>query len=125
VTWAGASLVGFVGVPDLDDAAGFYVDRLGLPLRNRDEFALELDGRGAPLRVTLVPDHVSSSATVVGWTVDDIDAAIDELVAAGVRFERYPWFQQDDRCVWVAPGGGRVAWFADPAGNVLSLTQRI
>jgi catechol 2,3-dioxygenase-like lactoylglutathione lyase family enzyme len=125
VTWAGASLVGFVGVPDLDVAAGFYVDRLGLELRNRDEFALELDGRGAPLRVTLVPDHGSSSATVIGWTVDDIEAAVDELVAAGVRFERYPWFQQDDRCVWLAPGGDRVAWFADPAGNVLSLTQRV
>jgi catechol 2,3-dioxygenase-like lactoylglutathione lyase family enzyme len=110
-------------VPDLDAAATFYVDQLGLALVRRDEFALVLDGRGAPLRVTHLPDHHASPATVLGWTVDDITAAVDELAAVGIEFTRYPWFDQDERGIWLAPSGDRVAWFVDPAGNVLSITE--
>jgi catechol 2,3-dioxygenase-like lactoylglutathione lyase family enzyme len=60
---------------------------------------------------------------VLGWVVDDVTAAVEELRAAGVTFTRYDGLDQDDHDVWTAPGGDRVAWFADPDGNVLSLAQ--
>jgi catechol 2,3-dioxygenase-like lactoylglutathione lyase family enzyme len=119
----GAALVGFVGVSDLDRAQEFYGDQLGLPLSDERPFALVADVAGTMLRITAVGDVAAVPYTVLGWSVPDINTIIDALVARGVSFTRYEGMDQDERGVWTAPGGSRVAWFLDPDGNNLSLTE--
>jgi catechol 2,3-dioxygenase-like lactoylglutathione lyase family enzyme len=115
--------VAFVASTDLERSRAFYVDRLGLEPMTLDGFALQVRSGSMPIRVTHVPDHVAAPFTVLGWEVDDIAAEIAALRSVGVETTRYPWFEQDDDGVWVAPGGTRVAWFTDPDGNVLSFSQ--
>ena len=118
-----AALVGFVGVSDLVRARHFYGDQLGLSLRDETPFALVAEGGGAMLRITAVDDVAPVLYTVLGWSVPDIDLAIDHLVSRGVIFTRYESMDQDRRGVWTAPSGSCIAWFLDPDGNNLSLTQ--
>ena len=118
-----ASLVGFVGVSDLDRAQHFYGEQLGLLLRDERPFALVAEVGDAMLRITVVDDVAPVAYTVLGWSVPDIDVTIDRLVAGGVSFTRYQGMDQDERGVWTAPGGSRIAWFGDPDGNNLSLTE--
>jgi catechol 2,3-dioxygenase-like lactoylglutathione lyase family enzyme len=121
---AAAQLTAFVATTDLGRAAGFYVDVLGLTLIAReDPYAAVVDGQGAQLRITAVEKKAEAPYTVLGWEVPDIDAAVDDLRARGVTFNRYPGMDQDDHDTWHAPGGTRVAWFRDPDGNTLSLSQ--
>jgi catechol 2,3-dioxygenase-like lactoylglutathione lyase family enzyme len=75
------------------------------------------------LRVTMVPDLTPHPFTIFGWQVDDIVASVTELAAQGVEFTRYGFLEQDERAIWSAPGGTKVAWFRDPDGNTLSLSQ--
>jgi len=118
----GARFVGFVPVRDLDAARAFYVDRLGLASLEESPFALVVDANGTKLRLTPVPEHRAQPFTIAGWDVSDIERTVDALVASGVEFHRYEGMDQDARGIWSAPGGDRVAWFADPDGNTLSLT---
>ena len=119
-----APIVAFVAVSDLDRAEWFYGGVLGLPLRDERPFALvALTGGGTDVRLTEVETASAAPWTVLGWTVPDIDSAVDDLVTRGVVFTRYPAMGQDDRAIWTSPSGARVAWFTDPDGNVLSLTQ--
>jgi catechol 2,3-dioxygenase-like lactoylglutathione lyase family enzyme len=120
---ASNDLVAFAAVTDLPRARDFYSGTLGLPVLEVNDFALVLDAHGTMLRITPVPGHSPAPFTVLGWKVADITAAVRELAAAGVRFTRYEGMGQDDDGVWTAPGGDRVAWFTDPDGNTLSLTQ--
>src|SRR5207249_12308029 len=78
---------------------------------------------GTMLRVAVVPDVRPAGYTVLGWMVPDISRAVRGLVRKGVVFRRYPGIEQDEQGVWTAPGGARVAWFGDPDGNTLSLTE--
>jgi len=117
------TLVAFVATTDLDRARDFYEDTLGLALVERASFACVFDAGGAPLRATLVERVGAAPYTVLGWTVRDVAAAIEALAARGVAFLRYDGLEQDDLGVWRSPGGARVAWFRDPDGNVLSVTQ--
>jgi len=119
----GADLIGFVATTDLVRARRFYVDTLGLRVIDEDPFALALDANGTMLRVTAVPDLQPADYTVCGWRVADIAAAAKALGSAGIEFRRYDGMDQDDLGVWTAPSGAKVAWFADPDGNVLSLTE--
>jgi catechol 2,3-dioxygenase-like lactoylglutathione lyase family enzyme len=116
-------LVAFVGTTDLDRARAFYEGVLGLPVTEHSHFAVAFDAGGTPLRVTAVEERVAVPYTVLGWSVPDIAAAIDDLTARGVAFTRYDGMDQDERGVWTSPSGARIAWFGDPDGNVLSLTQ--
>lgn len=116
-------LVAFVGTSDPGRAKAFYRDTLGLALQSEDPFALVFDASGTILRVTAVPRVMAAEYTVLGWSVSDIGAAVTDLRNAGVQFERYAGLPQDDRGVWQAPGGARVAWFKDPDGNTLSITE--
>lgn len=116
-------LVAFVATTDLDRATAFYQGTLGLTLVERSDFACVFDVTGTTLRVTKVPNSVTSNGTVLGWRVDNIDARVRELVAAGVTCARYEWMDQDENGVWTTPSGDRVAWFTDPDGNILSVTQ--
>ena len=118
-----AKLVAFAAASDAARSRAFYRDVLGLKLISEDAFALVFDAHGTTLRLSLVKEVAAASYTVLGWEVGDITAAVGALSAAGVRFERYPWMEQDDLGVWHAPGGARVAWFKDPDGNLLSLSQ--
>jgi catechol 2,3-dioxygenase-like lactoylglutathione lyase family enzyme len=115
--------VAFVASTDLERSRAFYVNLLGLESVRLDDFALEVRSGAVPVRITHVPDHVALPFTVLGWEVDDIAHEVEDLRAQGVETTRYPWFEQDDDGVWVAPDGTRVAWFADPDGNVLSFSQ--
>jgi catechol 2,3-dioxygenase-like lactoylglutathione lyase family enzyme len=120
---AGARLVAFVATSDLERATAFYEGVLGLPVVERDAFACVVEGGGTRLRLTLTADVQPAPYTVLGWEVDELTAAVRALTDRGVRFERFDRMEQDGAGVWVAPSGARVAWFKDPDGNVLSLTQ--
>lgn len=121
---ASSSLVAFVGVCDPDRAKIFYRDRLGLRLVSEElPFALVFDVQGTMLRVTVVPEVKPAKFTVLGWKVPDIQAAVSSLDKEGVEFQRYAGLQQDGLGIWTSPNGARVAWFHDPDGNILSVTQ--
>ena len=116
-------LVAFVGTTDPARARSFYRDTLGLALVDSSQIADTFGAPGATLRVTVVERVHPAPYTVLGWRVPDIAAAIGELSGRGVLFARYPGMDQDDLGVWRSPGGARVAWFRDPDGNTLSLTE--
>jgi len=117
-------LVAFVAVRDPERAKVFYRDTLGLRLVSEQlPFALVFDANSTMLRVTIVGESVVAPYTVLGWDVADIAATARQLTAAGVTLERYPGMTQDDLGIWTSPGGAKVAWFKDPDGNVLSVTE--
>ncbi|MFD5782145.1 VOC family protein [Streptomyces sp. NPDC126933] len=109
-------------VDDIEKAHRFYGETLGLDV-SEDHGMLRLRlGGGASVLVYPKPAHTPASFTVLNFPVDDIDAAVDELAQRGVRFERYPGMDTDDKGVFRA-GGPYIAWFTDPAGNTLSVLQ--
>lgn len=118
-----ASLVAFVATTNAALARRFYEGLLGLRLVTDDPFALVFDANGTMLRIQKVDRIEPAAFTVLGWNVSDIEASVDELRARGVAFNEYPGMQQDDRRIWRAPSGARIAWFKDPDGNTLSLAQ--
>jgi catechol 2,3-dioxygenase-like lactoylglutathione lyase family enzyme len=118
-----APLVAFVATARPDEARTFYRDTLGLKLTSEDPFALVFDAGGTTLRVARVEQLQPAGYTVLGWIVDDIAIAMEALVLRGIRFERYSFMQQDEKGVWTAPSGAQIAWFKDPDGNTLSVTQ--
>jgi len=120
---ASSKLVGFVATIDSSRAKAFYRDILGLLLISEAEYALVFDAHGTMLRVAIVGEIVLAPYTVLGWQVNDIDATVRGLAAKGVKFERYPWMEQDEVGIWSAPSGAKVAWFKDPDGNLLSVSQ--
>jgi catechol 2,3-dioxygenase-like lactoylglutathione lyase family enzyme len=105
------------------EAKSFYQDILGLKLLSEDDFALEFDINGSLLRVTTVQNLTPQPFTILGWNVDDIVSVIRQLNNKNIFCERYDFFEQDDLGIWTSPNGSKVAWFKDPDGNVLSLTE--
>jgi predicted enzyme related to lactoylglutathione lyase len=97
--------------------------RAAQPIVEESPFALVADAGGTMQRLTAVERTVAAPYTVLGWDVADIASMMDQLSARGVQFTRYQGIGQDDRGVWTAPGGAKIAWFLDPDGNNLSLTQ--
>ena len=116
-------LVAFVATREPSRAKEFYRDILGLRLVSEDDFALVFDAAGTKLRVTPVQELAAAKHTVLGWQVYDIVQTAKALQKAHVALERYAGMQQDDVGIWRSPGGARVAWFKDPDGNTLSITQ--
>lgn len=116
-------LVGFVATAAPEKALHFYGAVLGLPLVEDTPFALVFSVSGTMLRLQKVERVAPPPYTVLGWSVRDIRAVVQSLVAAGVEFERYDGLLQDPQGIWSAPGGALVAWFCDPDGNTLSVTQ--
>ena len=115
--------IAFVHTTDVAAARTFYVDVLGLGFVEESPFALVLRSGRTMVRVTPVGTHAPAGATVLGWSVTDVAAVLGALVERGVRPLRFEGMEQDELGVWSAPGGARVAWFSDPDGNTLSLTQ--
>jgi predicted enzyme related to lactoylglutathione lyase len=112
-------------VDDMRRAREFYGETLGLQtsLISEEPGLMSLDIAGdRPILVYAKPDHAPANYTILNFPVDDIDKAVDELAARGVRFERYDGFEQDEKGIARGPGP-QIAWFKDPAGNVLSVLQ--
>lgn len=118
-----SSVIAFVATANPGEALRFYRDVLGLALAQDSPAAIVFDSKGVMLRISKAPGHVPAPHTILGWRVDDIPAAIHTLTARGVVFERFHGLVQDEIGVWTSPDGAKVAWFKDPDGNVLSLTE--
>lgn len=114
----------FVNASSRDRALAFYCETLGLVLHSSDEFGDFLQLDGAMLRLTVLPEFKAGPHPVLGWNVPDIVATAASLRARGITFTVYPGMGQDELGIWTAPDGkAKVAWFADPDGNVLSLSE--
>ncbi len=116
-------IIAFVATTNPVRAREFYANVLGLKLLSEDNFALMFEAGGTKLRVAIVRELQPAGYTVLGWFVPDIRRAIQELVKRGVEFRQYEGFGQDEQGIWTSPSGARVAWFGDPDGNTLSLTE--
>jgi catechol 2,3-dioxygenase-like lactoylglutathione lyase family enzyme len=110
-------------VDDLDKALKFYGDTLGLKTSVLQEGVLiQIDLAGdRPTLVYLKPDFEPASYTILNFPVDDVEAAVDELAAKGVSFESYDGFDQDEKGIDRSGPNGGIAWFKDPAGNILAV----
>jgi catechol 2,3-dioxygenase-like lactoylglutathione lyase family enzyme len=116
-------LIAFVATKDAKKARQFYEGVLGLTFVSEDQFALVLDAEGIMVRVAVVGEFKPQQFTVLGWQVSDIKKEVACLQGQGVHFEKYGMKGQDEQGIWASPSGAKVAWFKDPDGNVLSLTQ--
>jgi catechol 2,3-dioxygenase-like lactoylglutathione lyase family enzyme len=121
-----ADLIAFVPTRDPAKARNFYEETLGLEFLSADPFALVFNAHGTTLRianVSEVKDFRPAPFTIVGWLITNVSDTAGDLVKKGVRFERFPGMDQDAQGIWQSPSGARVAWFKDPDGNILSITQ--
>lgn len=121
-----ADLIAFVPTRDPKKARKFYAETLGLEFISEDPFALVFNARGTTLRianVSQVKEFKPAPFTIVGWQVTNVSDTLGDLARKGVRFERFPGMDQDAQGIWQSPGGAKVAWFKDPDGNILSITQ--
>ena len=116
-------IIAFVPVSDVDRAMHFYVDVLGLTVTDYTDEYCVLDAAGTCLRLTRVVELPAAEHTIVGWSVANIDVTTAELAARGLGFHRYAGIVQDQHGIWLSPKGDQVAWFSDPDGNTLSITQ--
>jgi catechol 2,3-dioxygenase-like lactoylglutathione lyase family enzyme len=110
-------------VPDLEKARAFYADTLGVRVSEDDGIlTLHLAGGERPTIIYPKPDFEPATYTILNFPVEDVEAAVDELTSRGVQFERYEGFDQDEK--GIARGQGPdIAWFKDPAGNILSVLK--
>lgn len=116
--------VTFLFTRDREKAKGFYRDVIGLHYVGSDEFADRFDLKGIPLRIVPIADHIPSPHTVLGWDVADIAVTAAAMRAKGVTFEFYENFGMSEDGIWAAPDGrAKIAWFLDPDGNNLSISQ--
>jgi catechol 2,3-dioxygenase-like lactoylglutathione lyase family enzyme len=118
-----SEVVTFVAATDLARAREFYEGVLGLPVERQARFASSFRAAGTTVRLTLVDDVEPAPYTVLGWSVPDIEDTVRTLMSRGVQFERFDDLDQNEWGIWEAVDGSQVAWFKDPDGNILSLTQ--
>jgi len=121
-----ARVVAFVPSKSPKKARSFYEDVLGLAFVSEDQFADVFDAKGVMVRVvdvSSVDGFKPAPFTILGWSVDNVNKTVKGLSKKGVKFERYPGMQQDQLGIWSSPSGAKVAWFKDPDGNVLSVTE--
>jgi catechol 2,3-dioxygenase-like lactoylglutathione lyase family enzyme len=116
-------MVGFLLTTKPNEAREFFSGKLGFMFIHDDGFALVFDASGVMLRVSKMQSFTPAPHTVLGWEVADINAAVQELEGRGVQFERYEFMHPDAQGICTFPTGDKVAWFKDPDGNVLSLSQ--
>ena len=110
-------------VPDTDAARQFYAGTLGIKVTEEyGLLTLHLNGGDRPTLIYAKPDHAPATYTILNFNVDDIEAAVDALAAKGIEFARYDGMEQDERGI-MRGGGPYIAWFTDPAGNILSVLQ--
>jgi catechol 2,3-dioxygenase-like lactoylglutathione lyase family enzyme len=120
---ATSDVIAFASTTDLARARTFYEAALGLPVVDENAYACVFNAHGTMLRITAVAEVAHPGYTVLGWRVTGISETVAQLESRGVEFARYNGMAQDAQGVWTSPNGDRVAWFTDPDGNVLSLTE--
>ena len=120
-----SKMMGFLLTRDYEAARKFYEGQLGFRFVNQDQFALVVQAGESRIRIVKMPDMTPLRSTVLGWEVQGIEGVVDWLRGRGVAFEKYPFVQDQERGIWSAPGGDKVAWFKDPDGNVLSVSQHV
>jgi predicted enzyme related to lactoylglutathione lyase len=116
----------FLITTDAVAAKAFYSQVLGFKFLSEDGHGLEFEMSNSLLRVSITREEnaLPQKHTVLGWCVSDIEESVDFLLSKGIQFERFEYFQQDEKGIWQAPGGTIVAWFKDPHGNLLSIDQQ-
>jgi catechol 2,3-dioxygenase-like lactoylglutathione lyase family enzyme len=119
------NIVAFVPTRDAEKARAFYEGVLGLRFVKDDGFALVFDANGIMIRVAKAPEFKPLPFTILGWQVSGIENVVRELHNKGVHFEIFGFPKQDELGIWTAPTGDRVAWFKDPDGNLLSVSQHV
>ena len=124
-TLRAAQVVAFVPTKNFKPARRFYETTLGLSLIAKDKFALMFVVGDTRIRIAKVAEFEPAPFTILGWRVPDAKAVVNALTKRGVVFERFHGMQQDESGIWIAPSGARVAWFKDPDGNMLSVSQQI
>lgn len=117
-------IVAFVPTRDAEKARAFYEGLLGLRFVKDDGFAMVLDANGIMIRVAKA-EFTPAPFTILGWKVTEIEKIVQGLTAKGVTFERFGFFEQDALGIWASPTGDKVAWFKDPDGNMLSVSQHV
>ena len=120
---ASATVIAFTATTQPDRARTFYRDLLGLTLVDESPYALVFLAGGTMLRVQRVEAFDPHPFTALGWDVPDIRATVAELAGHGIAVERFPFIELDADGIWWTPNGDGIAWFRDPDGNTLSLTQ--
>lgn len=120
-----AKVVGFVATANPEEARHFYTDSLGLELLEESPFALVFDSGSTTVRVQKVETLATPPYTSLGWEVVDISNTVQYLMSKGVVFQQFDGLPQDESGIWLTPDGSQVAWFQDPDGNTLSLTQPV
>ena len=120
-----ARIVAFVPIRDSKRSRPFYEGMLGLRFISDDPFALVMDSNGVMVRLAKAPKFTPAGFTVMGWEVSAIEEAVAGLKKNGVQFEIFPGLPQDEAGIWTTPNGDKVAWFKDPDGNILSLSQHV
>lgn len=118
-------LVGFVPTKDSARSREFYEGKLGFKFVSDDQFALVMQAGKSMIRIAKAGKFTPAQYTVMGWEVTDIEAVVKWLTGRGVSFEKYPFVQDQKSGIWTTPNGDKVAWFKDPDGNVLSVSQHI
>ncbi len=118
-------LMAFVSATNANRARVFYRDTLGLRMVSEDSFALVFESGGVPLRVSMAEEVIPAKYTVLGWMVKDIRETVAGLKKSGLIFEIFGFLKQDELGIWTAPDGDQVAWFKDPDGNILSVSQHV
>jgi catechol 2,3-dioxygenase-like lactoylglutathione lyase family enzyme len=116
-------IIAFIATKDPLRAKEFYANALGLHIVGEDGHATSFDAGGTMLRLTTVRTLAPAGYTVLGWIVQNIGWSIRDLMSRGVVFRRYDGFIQDELGIWTSPSGAKIAWFEDPDGNTLSLTE--
>jgi catechol 2,3-dioxygenase-like lactoylglutathione lyase family enzyme len=120
---ASSKMIGFVPTKDSKIARDFYEGKLGFQFISDDSFALVMKAGDSIIRIAKAKDFTPAPYTVLGWEVQKIETIVAWLKQRGVTLEKYPFVQDQELGIWTTPSGDKVAWFKDPSGNVLSLSQ--
>lgn len=117
------TITAFLPTAEPQQSKQFYMNILGLKLQSEDDFALEFEGGGVRLRITIVEKFEPQPFTVLGFRIKNIGAQVKTLTEKGVKFEQYSSLDQNHLGIWTSPSKAQIAWFKDPDGNLLSLTE--
>ena len=113
----------FLCTRDRAAAKAFYGGTLGFPMTHEDDYAVVFDLNGTVLRISPLKDFTAQPFTVLGWHVEDVPVTVKALTQAGVAFARFDGLEQDGLGIWSPGGDIKVAWFKDPDGNILSVSN--
>jgi catechol 2,3-dioxygenase-like lactoylglutathione lyase family enzyme len=122
---ASAKMIGFIPTTDYDKARAFYEGKLGFTFVSLDQFALVMTVGGHRIRISKIPNFKPLQGTILGWEVENVEAVAIWLRDRGVPPEKYPFAQDQTLGIWTTPDGSKVAWFKDPDGNILGVTQHV